>query len=82
MKTTFDAAPAGAGRIAYVVYILDGEGLERKVTTSPNENVYDAIQRELVRLWRIPVNKLDVLQTGEQYKYTFIDGQVKIATVL
>ncbi|MDR3413332.1 MAG: hypothetical protein P4L87_20660 [Formivibrio sp.] len=82
MQTTFDMPPTGAGRIAYLVYLIDGEKLPRKVTTGPDENANSAIERELVRIWGISVMDMIILKVGKQYQFAFADGNVKTVTVL
>lgn len=82
MKTTFDLPKSGTGRIANLVYTIDGEKLPRAVTTAPDEKACDAIARELFRIWSVPVTGCVILDAGEQYQFTFLDGQVKAATVI
>lgn len=82
MKTTFDLPKSGTGRIANLVYTIDGEKLPRAVTTAPDEKACDAIARELFRIWNVQVTDCVILKTGEQYQFVFVDGQVKTATVV
>lgn len=82
MKTTFDLPKSGAGRIANLVYTIDGEKPHRTVTTAPDEKACDAIARELFRIWSIPLTGCVILDAGKQYQFTFLDGQMKTVTVI
>jgi hypothetical protein len=76
MKTTFDQPnDLTPGRIAHVVYCVDGESASRTVTTVLDEKVSDAVCRELIRATGVPVAKAIVLATGSRYEYQFVDGK-------
>lgn len=81
MKTTFEASPTG-GRIAHVVYRVDGEATERAVTTAPDENASEAVRRELVRLRGVPTVALVVIALGSRYEYRFADDHKLTVSIL
>lgn len=83
MKTTFDApCDLIRGRIAHVVYRVDGEATSRTVTTGVDENVSDAVCRDLVRARAVPVAQIRVAAIGSRYEYRFVDGVVLTARIL
>jgi hypothetical protein len=72
MKTTFSLSNDrnNPGRIANVVYQIEGELEERSVVTSPDENAYDAIRRDIHKRTGILLGDANVLIPGQQYEYT------------
>ena len=83
MEPTF-GVPSGLtpGRIAHVVYRVDGDTTSRTVTTGVDENVSEAIRRELVRMTGVPVEKTIVLATGSTYEYHFVSGETLRVSIL
>lgn len=71
MKTNFSLSddPNNSGRIANVVYQIQGELVERSVVTEPNENAYDAIRRDIHKRTGILLGEANVLIAGRQYEY-------------
>jgi hypothetical protein len=71
MKTTFSLSNdrSNPGRIANVVYQIEGEFEERSVVTTPDENAYDAIRRDIHKRTNILLGDANVLIEGRQYEY-------------
>lgn len=84
MQTTFELSTDlhNIGRIAHVVYQVKGEETTRRVTTVPNENVSDAVLRELMRLRSMAVTDFEVVSPGREYAYRFADGNVLEVEIL
>lgn len=73
---TFPEEPQGltSGRIMHVTYQIVGEAQSRKVTTGVDENVCNAIDRELVRARGMATIARTIVMPGAKYRYTFADG--------
>ena len=84
MQTTFELSddPNNRGRIAHVVYLVEGEDAPRRVTTAPDENVSDAVCRELVRIRQVAVMRLEKVIVGKKFAYHFADGKTFVVEIL
>lgn len=88
MKTTFSLSEdrANPGRIANVVYQVEGELEERRVFTAPDENAYDAIRRDIYTRTNVLLGDANILIQGQKYEYTPLgsthDAPKTVVTVL
>ena len=88
MKTTFSLSQDrdNPGRIAKVVYQVEGELEERRVVTAPDENAYDAIRRDIYARTNVLLGDANVLVLGRQYEYAPLgaahDAPKTVVTVL
>ncbi|WP_124715410.1 hypothetical protein [Burkholderia stagnalis] len=83
MKTTFEPpAELIPGRIAHVVYRVVGQADERSVTSGVDENVSDAVKRDLFVATGVPIVRINVVVEGTRYDYRFANGQTLSVEIL
>lgn len=83
VKTTFEPpADLIPGRIAHVVYRVVGQAAERSVTSDVDENVSDAVKRDLIAATGMAIVRIDVVVEGTRYDYRFANGQTLPVEIL
>ncbi|RQP98900.1 hypothetical protein DF164_31345 [Burkholderia stagnalis] len=64
------------------MYRVVGQADERSVTSGVDENVSDAVKRDLFVATGVPIVRINVVVEGTRYDYRFANGQTLSVEIL